>query len=321
MTCFFPQTVWYSKSLNPSGLRSVVFSASLALWADRPFQIPCGKCRGCRVSRSQQWAIRMMHESAMHSSSSFITLTFRDECLPPLNSICRSDMQNFFKRLRRSLSHPIRMFYCGEYGDKTLRPHYHACVFGEDFSADRTKYKLTSLKHMLYNSPTLSAAWPYGHAVIGGLSFTSAAYVARYVMKKHYGENANQHYAALCPDTGHPLFSPPDADGVLAPVTREPEFAQPSLKPGIGFEWFQKYHADVYPADRCVVKGKQMRPPRYYDTLLERMNPDLFSEIKLRRKKEMNSNENFAYDNTIERLSVRLKVFDAKINTLVRSLD
>jgi hypothetical protein len=36
--------------------------------------------------------------------------------------------------LRKKISPlKIRFFHCGEYGDKTRRPHYHALIFGYGF--------------------------------------------------------------------------------------------------------------------------------------------------------------------------------------------
>jgi hypothetical protein len=38
------------------------------------------------------------------------------------------------KRLRKKIQPlKIRFFHCGEYGDKTRRPHYHALIFGYGF--------------------------------------------------------------------------------------------------------------------------------------------------------------------------------------------
>ena len=49
-----------------------------------------------------------------------------------------------------------------------------------------------------------------------------------------------------------------------------PEFTQMSLKPGIGALWFSKYYSDVYPSDQVIVRGRPMKPPKYYDKLLAR---------------------------------------------------
>jgi len=49
---------------------------------DTALKLACGQCRGCRLERSRQWAMRCMHEAAQHERNSFITLTYDDENLP-----------------------------------------------------------------------------------------------------------------------------------------------------------------------------------------------------------------------------------------------
>lgn len=45
-----------------------------------------------------------------------------------------------------------------------------------------------------------------------------------------------------------------------------------SLRPGIGAGWFARYWRDVYLArDGVVREGKTIRPPRYYDILLDKL--------------------------------------------------
>ena len=80
---------------------------------------------GCRVSRSQQWAIRIVHEASQHEANCFLTLTYDGEHIPDSYSVSVREVQLFMKRLRKKLGHPVRYFACGEYGDHGHRPHYH----------------------------------------------------------------------------------------------------------------------------------------------------------------------------------------------------
>lgn len=222
----------------------------------RPIEIRCGQCIGCRLDRSRQWAIRCMHEAQLHADSVFITLTYDDDHLPVDHSLRYVDFQLFMKRLRfhfRSERQRIRFFMCGEYGDHFGRPHYHACLFG-CFFADRVLFKRLASGSNLYTSDVLSSLWPLGHSSIGDVTFESAAYVARYCVKKVTGVGADEHYK-FCDENGEFFW-------------RQPEFAHMSLKPGIGAKWFEKYHAEVYPRDHVIVGGQKLKPPKFYDKLL-----------------------------------------------------
>ena len=66
--------------------------------------------------------------------------------------------------------------------------------------------------------------------------------------------------------------------------TRTPEFALMSKRPGIGKPWLDKFLSDIYPKDYFTINGKKYKPPRYYDTILEKQKPEMYKEIKKRRK-------------------------------------
>ena len=80
-------------------------------------QVPCGHCIACRIARSREWAVRILHETEFWESSCFVTLTYRDEDLPPNGSLDRYALTNYFKRLRKDLGdRKIKYYACGEYG-------------------------------------------------------------------------------------------------------------------------------------------------------------------------------------------------------------
>lgn len=258
--------------------------------------LPCGHCIGCFKERSRAWAIRIMHEAKMHERNCFITLTYDDEHLPMYGSLRYEDFQNFMKRLRKKFSvfdvelmaYVPRFFMCGEYGEKLSRPHYHACLFGIDFT---DKEIIRGGKSPLHSSASLSALWPFGFASVGSLSFASARYVAAYCTKKFYGSGADEHYQRVIPETGEVV-------NVL------PEFGHCSLKPGIGAFWYEKFARDVFPHDRVVINGSQAPPPRYYLKKLKCSDSVLYDEIK--RKREQATHEhNFYVESHPSRLNAR----------------
>lgn len=278
------------------------------------FQIPCGQCVGCRLERSRQWAVRCVHESQLHVASSFVTLTYSDENLPFLNGLAYSHFQKFMKRLRKKFPR-CRFFMCGEYGDNFGRPHYHALLFGVHFS-DRTPWRMSSGGFQLYRSRLLESLWTLGNSEIGDVSFESAAYVARYCMKKVTGKGAVSSGGAGAERPVLGAYERLDMFGEIHQISSE--FAHMSLKPGIGAGWIAKYKSDVYPEDVCVINGVKVKPPKYYLRYLQSL-PGVESDlVEFERYKK---GLEFQADNTPERLAVREVVARARLGLKRRSLE
>lgn len=292
MPCFHPLPGWLAKHVNPSGKRGIVFDVS-AGFKDKPVEVPCGKCVGCRLERSRQWAVRCVHESKLWDASEFVTLTY--ESVPPGGSLRPRDFVLFMKKLR--LSHPgVRFFQCGEYGDMLERPHHHAILFN-CFFADRRYYKSRG-DVRLYTSKELDKLWGHGQCSVGSVTFESAAYVARYAMKKVFGNEA--HYGG-----------------------RVPEYVTMSRRPGIGAGFVERFRSDIYPVDEVIVRGVRCRPPRYYDSILESDSPSVFKRLKGRRR--VKQREEIAklggeHENA-KKLIVREVIKKAAISNLVRGLE
>lgn len=268
----------------------------------RQLQLPCGQCWRCRLERSRQWAVRCVHEASLHEFGCFITLTYADEFLPYRSSLEYKHFQDFAKRMRKSVG-PFRYFVAGEYGDRNDRPHFHACIFGYDFQ-DKVPYKKTDSGFLIYTSAKLSKLWSFGHSSIGDLNFETAAYTARYVMKKVNGRDQKKHYERIDKETGE-IYS------------LEPEFCQPSLKPGIGTGWVAKYHGDVYPHDFVVINGKEVKPPKFYDRWYSKRSPSVWEDIQFMR--ESDGQMRYA-DNTPDRLADKEQVTIARMKFYKRSL-
>lgn len=268
----------------------------------RALTLPCGQCVGCRLERSRQWAVRCMHEAQMHERNSFVTLTYSDEYRPVGDSLVYRDFQLFMKRLRKEKK-SVRFYMCGEYGEEFGRPHFHACLFGCHFE-DRAYWSKSPAGEKLYRSAQLERLWPFGFASVGEVTFESAAYVARYVMKKITGQRAEEAYRVVDSETGEV-------------VERVPEFNRMSLRPGIGARWLEKFQSDVYPGGRVVVNGRECRAPRYYDKKFESFDAVAFEDVAYGRFLEGVAR---AADNTAERLAVREKVARARVGFLKRSI-
>lgn len=268
-------------------------------------EVPCGQCIGCRLERSRQWAVRIMAEAQMHSANSFLTLTYG---VDPI-SLRVDDLQRFFKRLRkRGLS--VRHYSCGEYGDELGRPHFHVCLFGEDFSGDRYQWA-TRNGLPVWRSPLLESVWTAGISEIGSLTFESAAYVARYVTKKVREEPSLlsedgllPHYSRVDPDSGELHIVKPEFSVCSRGGRRRGHF-------GIGAEYARSFRCEIRRDDSIIVGGREVKPPRYFDSIFRDEDPKGFQAVKDERLKAARAN---AWNCTDERLAVREAVCRAKVS-------
>lgn len=225
-------------------------------------QIPCGQCAECRLKRSREWAVRCMHEASLHRDNCFLTLTYSGDSIHSV-SLKYKHFSDFLKRLRARYSGDrIGFFACGEYGETNprtgcidggkYRAHFHAILFGFNFP-DRVPCRMLGAAD-LFSSKILDSTWSHGACKIGEVTFESAAYVARYAMKKVTGDLAKSVYTII------------NEDGEM--IERTPEMLVMSKRPAIGRRWFEKFGKHVYYRDKVIARGKEMQPPRYYDKLL-----------------------------------------------------
>lgn len=201
-------------------------------------EFPCGRCMPCRINRVREWAIRMLHEyESFHGKALFITLTYAPEFLPENSTLVKSDLQKFFKRLRKNLhGRFIKYFACGEYGTKG-RPHYHAIIFG----IDRADVKIVK-KCWTYQADFL---WCKGKSY-DDVNQKTCSYVAGYIQKKLYGKVPNSVYST----TG-----------------RIPPFQLQSQ--GIGYQYFIANFDRLMSIHGCPWRGKVAPLPRYYKKKLK----------------------------------------------------
>jgi len=300
VTCFSPLKGYRSRTVNPTGKRSICFTHREA-YTDLPVDVPCGQCMGCRLERSRQWAMRCMHEASLYAESCFVTLTYDDDHLPDDGGVHPHHFVNLVKRLRHF--HEFRYFHCGEYGDESKRPHYHALFFGW-CPDDLIHYSNGPSGEKLYISPYLERMWKFGFVTVGDVTFASAAYVARYATKKITGPKAIDHYLSCNSITGeiHQI---------------RPEYVTMSRRPGIGKGWYDKFGAETYRDDSVIVNEREVQPPKFYDRLLEGEDPEALKAIKAAR---IEAARKWAANNTAERLAVRETIQKAKAKLLKRTL-
>lgn len=292
MVCYAPETYYVVDPALNQGKRGLTKNAKRALIGGTPLTIACGKCIGCRLARSHEWSLRIMHENSMHDvDGSFVTLTYDDDHVPHDYGLHYRDFQLFMHRLRKKLPRTGRFFMSGEYGEQFGRPHFHAILFNCQFP---DKVLLKRDPDPLYTSDILSGLWDHkGFCTIGDVNLSTAGYVARYTLKKITGPEAGSAYQWV------------NEDGEV--FDREPPFCQPSLKPGIGASWFERYWRDCFPADYLVYGGKKFPVPRYYTKLYEAMCANEAEDIKRLRRSQVRASK-LHPDNSPRRLRDRWEV-------------
>jgi len=201
----------------------------------------CGKCLNCRIHHRREWSIRCVHEIySFNNIGCFITLTYDPEHLPENSTLVKSDLQNFFKRLRNY--YPPRTFKylaCGEYGELRGRPHYHVLLFGLSIDQDYDTIKKCWNKcdwNALERTARRSAR-PH----VGCINSKTANYVCGYIDKKYGGELGKEIYE----DTG-----------------RIPPFRLVSL--GLGRSYLERFYQSISANLFITFEGKTCSLPRYY---------------------------------------------------------
>lgn len=184
------------------------------------------------------------------------------------------------KRLRKTFSNDnIRFYAAGEYGSKTMRPHYHAIIFGLHLD-DLVPFGKSAQNFQYYTSESLQRVWSIvpkgdlyspelhniGFVSVANVSWETCAYVSRYVTKKLMGAES----------AFYDLF------GIAPPFTLM------SRKPGIGRQYYDD-HPDCFDSDYINIStdqgGRKFRPPKYYEKLFEVDEPLLSAELKETRRR------------------------------------
>ena len=259
-------------------------------------EIPCGQCLNCRLNHSKEWAVRCMLEDKYSSDSYFVTLTYDDLHVPyknviieenglfmPFQELRKKDLQDFFKRLRKALfgnkKGNLRYFACGEYGDKTYRPHFHCILFNLPLS-DLKLYKCRHSSNgdiLYFNSAFLSKIWGKGFVVVSAVSENTCAYTARYALKKvdftHSVEEAKSNLADMELQMNFGKFF----DYVVSAEYLQKPFCVMSRRPGLGRDYFDENCGIIYQYDE--IPGMSLRKLKYYDRLYDELSDFTHREL------------------------------------------
>lgn len=273
----------------------------------RELHLACGHCTGCRLDNARMWSIRMMHEARYSAHTHFITLTYSDENLPPAADLRYKDLSNFFKRARHDYQteeQSFRYFACGEYGDKTLRPHYHFAAF--DFKIDDLRPFKRTETGWYFLSDSLRSCWQHGHVIVAPLEWSSASYVARYVTKKMRGQDIRIKRPAANQDEEAEYYT----------VQRAFQ------SHGLGVRWYEDHKREVWDLDAVLFRNEYpVKVPRYYYKRLKAEDPEWAMDVESRRWHKAQEKPRVNLDIERDRyLLSQLQAKNLEMQTLKRSL-
>ncbi|AXH74194.1 MAG: replication initiator protein [Microviridae sp.] len=279
MACLYPLKGWRSYAVNPkTGKRSIVFGKGKMARRnpDDAVQVPCGRCIDCRLEHSRQWAIRCEKEAELYDQNCVITLTYDSENLPKNGSIEIADAQKFMKRLREKYEGKvIRSFGCAEYGEKGGRPHYHLLLFNHEFEDKKLDLSMQGLQpeHKYWTSEILDQLWGMGRTQIMPLNFETAAYVARYVMKK-------------IKSPGHTRTKQDPGSLKFVAIADERSICV-SRRPGVAADWYKRYKHGLCNSHTIFSRGRSMATPTFFNRRMEIDDPSLYQKIKYQKKLDL----------------------------------
>lgn len=353
MSCYYP-LIGIPNGVNANGKTNYsIRSYKEGVWQDLlanpprqgpPVKIPCGKCIGCRLDYSRQWANRCMLEAQYHPKDTvwFATITYNNKYVPKVTSVDpdsgkevpaltlkKRDFQLWMKRLRRAFpDDKIRFFAAGEYGSETFRPHYHAILFGLHLSDLEPWNK--SGNFILYTSKKLAKTWATCYDVdkvkspliLAEESWREGDYVyephGRIVVSPCSWETCayTARYTAKKSNTFFPEF--------FERFNLEAPFTLMSRRPGIGRQYYDEHGESVYDYRYINIPGQEgglkFTAPRYFDRLLEKDNPELLETQKqLRRQFAEQTDAAKEFRNTYG-YAERLKVEEAQKQAVAKML-
>lgn len=247
-----------------------------------------------------------------HEYSCFLTCTYDEEHLP--SELDKTHVPKLIRAIRKKYPHrTIRYYACGEYGENTLRPHYHVLLFGMDWreensssgmnlgatrlvpptpssssplgkslassttdthaSPARAPAQARSIGNNLYISDELNEIWGKGTCTAGELNATTIEYATRYVTKKV--TKGNLGYVRV-----------DEATGEITEMQRP--FAVMSLRPAIGAKTKHQTPVEAY-GDLIKgfyeINGRKYEVPRYLLQQIEKHFPKAWEKITEERKK------------------------------------
>ena len=292
MACFRPKRCWFNVVTGGRPLFQFPIGDDPLEYVEGVAR--CRNCIGCKSDRARDVSLRASHEARIIGCASFLTLTYDQAHLPwdslrlsdegrrqalawPASvmpwggSLRRRDVVLFMKRLRKALSSEgirVRAYMVGEYGGRTLRPHYHLCLFGHDFREDRIATGDSKHGHAMFTSRRLDALWGLGKCWVNEMGQEVAQYAAKYAVK---AQGARRELRM-------------SGDGVVE--IPAPFDGLPHGK-ALGVPFLDRWWSDIFPRGLVILKGGiELPAPAAYMRVLKERDLELFEALAEKRSIE-----------------------------------
>jgi len=166
--------------------------------------VPCGYCNFCLQRKRSDWSVRIFKEFQESESGYFLTLTYDEDHIMygsnETGTLVKEHLQMFirqFKQLQRRWERKnghderkIKHYSVGEYGTKSLRPHYHSILINARLE----------VLHLMLNKET--TIWDKGQIYIGGCNAATINYVTKYLIDRDETHGDQKTFAAMTPALG-----------------------------------------------------------------------------------------------------------------------
>lgn len=320
--CLNPLKITVKPFLNSAGKKELVIGNFFDFTNEKTgevaghYLVPCGSCPECRAMKRREWSERLMLEASLYPPEQvyMVTLTYDDvgilDCsLSPkgLRSLNYEHFRTFCRRIRDDVrfmdkrssdflpghSDKLRYFCAMEYGDRSMRPHGHAILFGIDLSSlpGNIPISVTS-EGTLFNSSYIGDLWHYGNNSVCLAEPGSISYVAGYVTKKLQKRDDYDRFGIL------------------------PEKSFMSSHPAIGVRFFEE-NKDLIRESGCYINpftGQMHSIPRYALRTVFADDPGFCAIVSHNKQiSAVNQLNREDFDRGERSEDARARVFNAKI--------
>lgn len=225
------------------------------------YNLPCGRCTSCKIQIAKEWALRCALELPYWEKSIFTTLTFNNENnIDP--SIHKAEFQKFVNDLRndcRKDNRKIKILGAGEYGNNSMRKHYHAIIYG--IGTEDEKHYIGTDETYTSEKGLIEENWLKGNVFNGFVTYNSARYVASYVFKKYYDDLEEQVYKSIGLETPFQYTSG-----------------------GLGKSYYNEWKNNIVNRGYIMFNGVKHNIPRYFLRLYEKEAHNMWENNKYEKK-------------------------------------